>query len=282
MARAPPLAVVAALAVAGCASLADADEPVDATPTMRRIEGWVLDEAIRPVVNATATAVGANVTARTDDEGHYMLSLPLGQQVFITVEADGFIPKSAYLGGGGTRGVLNFSLVHLPTMEPFTLLTEHEGQLTCAVSAVVGQDDPSKPHEHVALRCYDVIPQEFDEGHLWSYVIPAQAQAVVVEMFWDKGTELAAALVLKIQVASTGDVVGFVEGTSPIRIQLAQLVVEQLHGLNNTELLLTVLPGAGTGNHEHGAVGVFFEQPFHIYATAFFHQPAPPTYSVAG
>jgi hypothetical protein len=274
----PAIALLAvAMALAGCAH-APAPPPA---PTLPVVEGWVLDEALRPVAGATTTLAGYPTTQRTDETGHYRLEVPSGTDATVTVEAPGFTAKSAFVGAGfGARATLNFTLARLPEAKPYTLLQDHRGQLACAVSAVVGQDDPGKPHQHKGARCAEVVPSEVDDGNRWLYEVPAGTTGVVLEVYWTPNSDLSQALVLRADIADTGETIGFAEGTSPIHVQLSQLRVEQMHGQGHPGLNLTILPGAGTGSHEHGAVGIFVEQPFRMFATAFFNQAVDPTYSV--
>jgi hypothetical protein len=120
-----------------------------------------------------------------------------------------------------------------------------------------------------------------DDGNLWHYTIPAGAAGLMLEVFWTPASDLSQSLVLKAQVGDTGEIVGFAEGPSPLHVQLSHFRVLQMQEQGHPGLLLTILPGAGTGSHEHGAVGAFVEQPFHLFATAFFNQAVDPNYSVA-
>jgi hypothetical protein len=280
--RGPALAAVLllALALSGCASTS---RPLGSLAHRGPVvEGWVLDEGLRPVVNATASVAGSTLAARTDGGGHYRLDVPSGIQVTLTVQAAGFAPKSAYVGSGfGERALLNFSLARLPAEKPYLEVADHKGQLTCAVTAVAGQEDPNKPHEHKGVKCADVIPSTVDDSNLWHYTIPAGASGEMLELFWNSTSDLSTSLILKMQVEDTGDIIGFAEGPSPLHVQLSQFRVLQMQEQGHPGLLVTINPGAGTGSHDHGAVGAFVEQPFRVFATAFFNQAVDPNYSVA-
>lgn len=276
--RLAPAALLVALALSGCV----AEKPAAAAPRGPVVEGWVLDEALRPIGGATVALLGSELEARTAANGRYALEVPAGAQVTVTARAPGFEPKSGFLGSGfGARAHLNFSLVRVPVAQPHTQLQDHKGQLTCAVSAVVGQDDPDRPHQHMGARCSE-LPVGVDDGNAWLYPVPQRAAGVVLEVFWTPNSPLSETLVLQMIVAATGETIGFAEGPSPIQVHLGQARVAQLQERGQTDLRLAILPGAGTGSHEHGAVGAFAEQPFRIFATAFFNQPLDPTYSVSG
>jgi hypothetical protein len=245
------------------------------------VEGWVVDDRIMPVTNATVSLAGSPVQVATDQAGHYRLETPTGTSVTLVVAAQGYQSKAGALGAFfGMHQVLNFSLVRLPADAPYVLADSRQGQLTCAITAVAGQDDPNKPHEHKGVRCTQVIPESVDASDVWNYTIPAGATGVILEAFWTPESDLSQALVMKIQDAATGDIIGFTEGVSPLHVQVSHFTTLQL--LDHTGVLrLSILPGAGTGSHEHGAVGVFIDQPFTLFATAFFNQPVDPAFSVA-
>jgi hypothetical protein len=85
---------------------------------------------------------------------------------------------------------------------------------------------------------------------------------------------------MKAEALGTGDIIGFVEGTSIMRVQVAAFSLAKLIESGNSVIHILIMPGAGTGSHEHGAVGVFVQQEFTIYATTFYNQPADSTYSI--
>ncbi|MEK6975977.1 MAG: hypothetical protein AABY18_06515 [Candidatus Thermoplasmatota archaeon] len=132
-------------------------------------------------------------------------------------------------------------------------MSRFQGILRCGVVATT-QEDPSRPHEHQGVRCSQALN---DTANRWSYAVPNNATGVVVEVDWDAQSEVAQALVLKVTVEATGEGLGFVEGTSMIRLQLSSLKLAQEQQAGHDALSVVLEPGAGTGNHEHGAAGAF-------------------------
>lgn len=270
------VALVLAVALAGCSkggSPAAGPEPVGPT-----VEGWIVDERIVPVEGAVVRLAGLGQEAVADAEGHYVLQAPPATDLVLLVEAPGFRPQTRALSAAsGAHQVLNFTLERVPVAQPYDTLEKFDGVLRCGF-VVTTQEDPSRPHEHQGVRCSQVLN---DTSNRWLYVIPANVSGLVVEVDWDPQSEVSQALVLKIVTQATGEVLGFIEGTPIIRQQLSSAKLQQELQAGHDVLAITLEPGAGTGNHEHGAAGAFVNQGFTVYATAFFNGPVPPDYSVA-
>jgi hypothetical protein len=263
------------VALAGCSS---GGEPAPETPDGVVVEGWIIDERVVPVVGATARLAGHGLSTTTDDSGHYVLEAPSGAELVIVVEAAGYATESGAIAAlSGPRHVLNFSLERLPFAAPRDEVQSFDGLIRCGVVATA-QEDPARPHQHEGVRCSQLSN---DTGNRWSYFLPAETTGVVVEVVWEPQSEVSRALVLKATMVETGEVLAFLEGTSILRIQLSSVKIAQEMAAGNDEVLFVLEPGAGSGDHEHGAVGAFVQQQFTIYATAFFNGPVPPSYSIA-
>lgn len=263
------------LALAGCAqSPAPAAELVVAGPV---VEGWIVDERLVPVAGVAVSLAGLGLATATDAAGHYRLDAPRGADLLVVTNAEGFRPQTRSVGAqSGERHLVNFTLERIPDAEPFHVVTTHTGTVRCGVVAIVAEDQ-SRPHEHQGVRCSQLLN---DTSNVWTYTLPTNSTGVVVEVAWTPQSELAQALVLKVVVEGTGDVLAFIEGTSVLRIQLSSVNLAQAAAAGHTALRVSLEPGAGTGNHEHGAAGAFFEQVFDVYATAFFNGPVDPSYSI--
>lgn len=263
------------LAVAGCAQPPAA--PDDAPVAGPIVEGWIVDERFVPVGNVSVSLAGFGVQTASDPSGYYRLDAPRGADLLVVTQADGFRPQTRSVGAqSGERHLVNFTLERIPDAEPFHVVTTHTGTVRCGVVAIVAEDQ-SRPHEHQGVRCSQLLN---DTSNQWTYTLPSNTTGVVMEVAWTPQSEVAQALVLKVIVAGTGDVLAFIEGTSILRIQLSSVNLAQAAAAGHTELRVTLEPGAGTGNHEHGAAGAFFEQPFDVYATAFFNGPVDASYSI--
>lgn len=266
---------ILALAFSGCfqAEPSASDEPVGPA-----VEGWVVDLAYKPIVGANVSLTGTGLWATTDDEGHFGLEAPPATQLLVTVTAPGFMAASQSVGAAsGSRHILNFTLERVPAAAPYTLVESFNGFLQCGVTLVV-MENQSTPHEHQGARCSTLIN---DTRNTWHTAIPNNATGMIIETEWTPNSEFAQGLVMKIVVDGSGDVLGFIEGRSILRVQLSQAKLLQNIQAGFTDYTVTIEAGAGTGEHEHGAVGVFYEQAFTIYATTFYNGPADPSYSIA-
>lgn len=272
MRGAVPLAAI--LLLAGCSSPPEAG-PVAQGP---HVEGWVVDARFAPVADAQVTAIGLGADARTDGAGRYSFDLPASADVLVMVEAEGFITQSrAVSAGSGGRLVVNFTLERVPAAAPYMTVETFDGILRCGIVAVAGED-PSRPHQHRGVRCSEALE---DDANVWLYTIPANASGLVIEAAWEAQSMLSQSMVLNASVQATGEVLGFQEGISPLRVQPSRFKLDLERQAGNHVLDIRIESGAGTGNHEHGAVGATVEQPFQLFATAFFNGPVDPGYSIA-
>lgn len=272
------VAVLLASMLAGCSSSHGSDGST--APGQVAVEGWVLDAALTPIPGASVVVQGAEANATTGDNGHYLLRAPSSMDLLVTVRQVGFVPQSRYVPAfSGSHQWINLTLERVISADPYTVVESWDGIMHCAVTAVA-REDPSRPHEHQGVKCSDALPEETNQN-VWHYSIPFNASGAIIELAWDPGTEFSQALVMKIEAETTGDILGFVEGTSILRLQVAAVNLARLLQSGDSTLRVTITPGAGTGSHEHGAVGVFVDQAFTIYATTFYNQPADPTYSIA-
>jgi hypothetical protein len=274
--RAPTLPALLALLplLAGCSQ---APEAPPAEPAAVVVGGFVLDPARAPVEGAAVTVQGQAANATTDAAGRFSLEAPTGVDLLLTASAAGFVPQSQLVPAfSGARHDLSFTLQRVPFDEPYTAVQDFNGVVSCGVTVVVGED-PSSPHEHRGLRCDDLLP---DWNNAWNYTIPHNTTGVVLEGFWEPQSELSKALVVKASIRATGEVLGYVETMSPLRIQLSKVALQQNLAAGHDILAIVVTPGAGTGNHDHGAAGAFVQQRFQLVATAFFNGPVDPAYTV--
>ncbi|MEA3165491.1 MAG: CarboxypepD reg-like domain [Thermoplasmata archaeon] len=271
---------VAALAfaalLAGCSQ--GQGDGADTTPGPV-VDGLVVDAARIPIGGAAFSVQGQPETGVTDEGGRFEFEAPPGVELLVTVQAAGFVGSSQLIPPfSGDHHDLVFLLERLPSEAPYVTVEKFDGIIRCGLTAVVGED-PSRPHEHKGVRCDDVAPMG---QNIWNFTVPVGATGLVLEGFWEPRTELSTALILKVTIPETGDIVGFVEQVSPLRLQFSKVALAQNLAAGHDTLSIVVTPGAGTGNHDHGAVGVFVDQDFRLIMTSFFNGPVDPAYTVAG
>jgi hypothetical protein len=269
-----PLAL--AFLLAGCSNGGSSDGPPEAD--VSQVEGWVMDDALAPVAGASIIAQGLDANTTTDEDGHFALTSPAGSDLLLVVAAPGFVTQSRFLGAySGAHAWLNLTLKRIPFAAPYHLTSSYTGAIQCGATATVGED-PNSPHEHRGIKCTDAAPSS---AWIWNYTIPFNVTALVVEAFWEPSTPSATALILKAVIPETGELLAFVEGTNPIKQQLSQVNLAQNLAAGHTRLAIQMTPGAGTGGHDHGAIGVFFNQQFTLYMTEFYNGPADPAFTIS-
>lgn len=270
--RLTALAIVAAV-LAGCSQNGPTATPA---PIGIEVAGWVMDAALKPIAGASITA--ADGQAITDAAGHFSLLAPSGQNLVLVAAAPGYAASSKAIPAfSGATHIINFTLERLPDMAPYHEIQAFTGFLQCAVTAVV-MEDQSRPHEHRGVRCSATVN---DTRNVWHTSIDPLATGLIIEAKWMPNNAASQGLVMKATVDGSGEVLGFLEGPSMLHLQVSQARLRQSIEAGFLDYTVVVDAGAGTGEHEHGAVGVFVEQPFELYATTFYNGPVDPAYSVA-
>lgn len=264
--------LVLALAMAGCGSN-DGRGPASEASA---VEGWVTDARLIGIPGAIVTAAGTNATATTDGEGRFVLSLDPRFDGTLTARAEGYTAASTVVtGSSGSFRTARIQLERQPVAAPYTTVESYRGFLQCAVVAIA---EGSEPHDWTGFRCSTIMQD--DRTH-WLLPIPEGIGGMVFELAWNATNSMANTMVLRVDVAATGEPLGVQESISMVRVQPAQENLRRTLAEGNRDLLVTVDAGAGDTEQEEGSVGVFLEQAFTIYATSFFNQPVDPGYSIA-
>lgn len=265
--------LVMALAMAGCAG---GDGRDSASGEVGSVEGWVTDARLIGISGAVVSVAGSNATATTDEDGRFVLPLdPFGDAV-LTARAGGYKSAStAVAGSSGSLRTARIVLERLPLAAPFTTVESYKGFLQCAVVTIA---EGGEPHNWTGFRCSTILE---DDRNRWLLPIPADVGGMIFELAWNATNSMSNTLVLRVNVAATGEPLGVAESISIVKVQPALENLRRAAAAGNTQLLVTVDAGAGDTEQEEGSVGVFFEQAFTIYATSFFNQPADPGYSIA-
>ena len=235
-----------------------------------------MDAALKPIVGASITGAGAQTM--TDTAGHFSFVAVSGQDIVLVATAPGYSASSKALPAfSGASHLVNFTLERLPNEAPYRETQSFTGLLQCAVTAVV-MEDQSRPHEHRGVRCSATVN---DTRNVWHTSVDPKATGLVIEAAWTPNNAASQGLVMKATVDGSGELLGFLEGPSMLRLQVSQARLLQSIEAGFLDYTVVIDAGAGTGEHEHGAVGVFVEQRFELYATTFYNGPADPSFSVA-
>lgn len=262
----PALATCMVL-LAGCSN-----SPSPDLPSASVLEGFVLDEALRPIDGARVDAHALDLSATVDDQGHFLLDVATRDAVTLTASAAGF--QSESLAASVAGGVVTFQLDRVSGVVPRVVVESYNGYLQCAVVVI---EEGGDPQHHRGVRCSDVME---DDRRRWGVHLPVNVTAVVVELDWDHASSWSNTLMMSATIG--GEPVGFAEGLSVLRMQIAQESLRRAAAAGETEMLVVVDAGAGDTEQEEGSVGIFTDQAFTLYATHFINQPADPGYSIEG
>ena len=242
------------------------------------VEGFVVDARLVPIAGAPVVALGQAANATTDEAGHFVLHALAAQDLVLLVAPAGYVAQSRAVSAfSGSHAWVNLTLEAVAFAQPYHQTEMFRATVQCGVSVVAGED-PAKPHEHQGVKCSDHVPSPTS---VWNYTVPANTTGLILEAFWEPGTPASTALVLKGTMQGTGEVLAFVEGMSPLKQQLSKVSLQQNVAAGYDVLTIELRPGAGTGQHDHGAVGAFVQQQVQLFATAFFNGPVDPTFTVA-
>ena len=300
-----PLLILVALA--GCAngggatdepSTADdfADKGVKPSATTGVLLGVVVDEAIRPVKDATVTISGASEATETTDElGRFAFGGLAPGTYFIKVTAAQFSTASSsaeVVAGEEDPPVVRVQLTKLFSQDPYAEIIKFDGYIACAYAIGVGStcvNDYTRLIGFVpgceggCLRDYNVSQQggnirEFrtDLGPGW--------QVVVMENYWEPSVGPPASQGTMSYILSffnrtdTGHWWAKASGPSPLRLQLD--VGETGPGEQNTDAPippegmrdLFVIFGAGDDD-------VTVNQKFQFFQTNFYYAIPPEGWS---
>ena len=271
------VALLLASMLAGCSGSGGQAAPPASAQLV--VEGYVVDERLVPLPGVLVEALGSNASATTDEAGHFELRASAAQDLVLVVAPAGYVAQSRAVSAfsGGHQWV-NVTLAAVPFAAPFHTTEAYAASVQCGVTAVVGED-PSRPHEHQGVRCSDYLDSP---NRFWNYTVPTNTTGLVLEAVWEPSTPAATAIVLRVTVQGTGEVLSYKEGSSPMRLQLSAVALAQNVAAGFDVVSVEVRPGAGTGEHDHGAVGAFVQQQVDLYMTAFFNGPVDPTFTIAG
>jgi hypothetical protein len=169
---------------------------------------------------------------------------------------------------------LNFTLQPVPVARAYSVPLAQALFIECQVGLVLSQQ------QNMTTNC-DSGTRQADQ---WSFAVEQDLAGAVIEVFWEPTTDLAASLGARLETLELGQlnlVLGQAVGTSPLRIVVPQAVAERYYSAGGL-MRLSVYAEPNVDEQEAGiGASVILEQPVDAYATLFYVQPPPPTYSIA-
>jgi hypothetical protein len=297
--RVPPaLAMVALTLLAGCTDGADAggaggaggDGDVDLAPGLGGIAGVVVDQAIRPVADATVQVTGANVerSAETGEDGAFRFADLQPGTYQLRVEHLLYAAAQSVVEVRADEVASTKVLVErLFTQDPYHETLKFDGFIQCgysvsgALSSVCVNDYTHFVGPYTCPECehlFDKRSHDFAVGAGW--------QTMVYEMTWDpsaQGTSPEMRLIISHFPRPASHWYCSGNGPDPVHIRMDLNVTcedqqdepEQVppEGLPNMHMF------AATSAPEGQPASAAFSQPFSVFMNFFYYGKAPADWS---
>lgn len=290
MERWAPLAVIVAMAVAGCGGrdAVPAGVPVDADGSaLPNLEGFVVDDAIRPMEGVLVRILFSDVNATTDAQGHYAIHQPtfLAEDVLLSAAAPGYQPRTQQVQLSGHRSTrMDFRLEPDPYQSPRIEVLSQTIGLGCQVTLALGPL-PGARCDPPSTDSLLPVPQT----KVWPIDTTVGLAGAVLDIHWDPQTDLSERLHATLrgpvagccaggsdQVGSKGEVHADVTGSSPLRLELPEEAARAFPRWTALWLEVRLPESQGTP-----PLSFSLSQSVDAYATLFYVDPAPPGYTLA-
>lgn len=283
--------VVLLVALAGCgeSTVVPPGIPVDEHgEALPNLEGFVVDEAIRPMAGVLVRILFSDVNATTDDQGYYAIRRQtfVAENVLLSASAPGYVPLSHQVQVSGHRSTrMDFQLEPDPYAVARVDVLNQRGSLGCQVRS------PLLPGNGTTCDAPSISIDGLghtDDAFIWQIDTTVGLAGAVLELYWDPETALSNELhaLLRGPVVgcceedpdsgSKGEVHADVAGPSPLRLELTEAVARAFPRWSGLMLEVRLPDGAGAE-----PVGVSRAQTIDAYASIFYVDPAPPGYTLA-
>lgn len=283
--------LVTAVALAGCSGAEAPPEAGDVADAAGRVEGVVVDVAIRPLAGATVSvpAQPGVAAATTDAEGRFALEGLAEGVAFLMVAKPGFLEATVQAQAGPGAPVVQVVLEPLLETQPYVVLESFRAFLDCGVG--------SGPAFGLSAGCMTVAggalvilcegggpapPMGVCLGGVNPYFVSdAQGNLTMAqtEAVWEPTVQGQSELILASYVLdAAGAAVGgapSASGSSVLVRRLNETVVRDnaLGGPNQLAIYLS--PG------NSGAANVVVQQAVDVYHTSAFHFVLPEEWTLA-
>jgi hypothetical protein len=228
----------------------------------------VLDLSYAPVAGATVSVAAGNRTT-TDENGEFWIAGPFPSEILVTASSEGLVAasKSVQLPSLGAATQLTFILE--PAARPGYYSTlEFKGVIACTVIAQAEHTHGSGEPRDDYVECpaaTNVL--EF------AYRPESDPDDLLVEVFWTANDEFSAQMTV-VAYDDQGNFINFIEGTSPLRLDLGVGSVQDAFRGGRSGFI-NVLPGIPENAPGDAYVGVHVDQKFTVYATSFHGMKGP-------
>jgi hypothetical protein len=304
----PPLDGVAAMrtlmaiallatTLAGCSSAPEADPgpivdfdelDLEATTTTGLIRGIVVDEAIRPIGNATIVARGGDreLTTTSTPEGAFGFDGLRPGTYFLSASRLGYSASQAsteVVAGVAEPPIAKLQLVRDLASLPFSVLHKWEGFLECGLSviALCGAANTAGPvtnDNFATVMVIDGVPLFIQSEVLWETTTAASDE---LWLWHSSGSKPDGGF------NGTRGSYAWAQGPSPLLMTSNATEIEESEFGTNNDLYLRMFTGSISGTRNPadpegcypggpgpdvycGGVGYSIQQTFTVYTTAFF------------
>lgn len=293
MERWSAVALTLAVLLAGCGgrSAPPAGIPVDGDgDALPNLEGFVVDEAIRPMEGVTVRILFSDVNATTDADGHYAIHQPtfLAEDVLLSAAAPGYVPRTQQVQMSGHRSTrMDFRLEPDPYQVPHVEVLDHRGTLGCearfALPGAPGTQSCDVPDVSLSgIR----MPSNVS---VWAIETSIGLAGAVLQLHWDAESPMSEELHATLRgpvvgccegesdkVGSKGQVHADVTGPSPLRLEVPEDAARAFPSWSSLWLEVRLPDGQAAA-----PVAFSRQQPFDAYATVFYIDAAPPGYMLS-
>jgi len=273
--RAALAATLLVVLLAGCGQNPDdASTTTAPAPSEPLLHGVVLDEAIRPVANATVRVQETNATSTTGADGMYRFdALPTDRAIVLVATKDGYLPNARQITlVPGTPMRMNFTLEAVPVKVPRHQVLPFNGLVGCQLATEVSGQNRT-------VECAGGTPEETR----WDFPVEPDLAGVVLEINWEPTTPAAETLGARLETTGLGAsnaVLSEVVGPSPLRMVVPQITAERYYAAGGL-MRLTVYAQPDNDANEAGAgAALAFQQDYRAFASLFYVAPPDPTYTV--
>jgi hypothetical protein len=274
-------ASVAALLLAGCSGGGSGATSTSAGPPAGTplLQGFVLSEAVVPIVGASVRVLDTNATTLTDKSGHFAFAaLPVDKILIAVATKDGYTPTSKQVSIPSQSAViLNFTMAAVPTKKPFVQQIPFKMFLACEVATEVsGQNQTYKCDTGGSTGAGNV-----DQ---WEIPVTNDLAGAVIELFWTTQSPLGSALHAKLETLDLGQlnvVLAEKTSTSPLRIIVPEVTAKKYYTPGGKMKLTVRADPNNDANEVAAGAGVVFEQQIDAYASLFYVAPPPSDYTIA-
>lgn len=268
------LAVVLLLAFAGCAKQ-DAEDVQPTPETSSKVEGVVLDPAIKPVAGAKVKLLETNANTTTDEDGHYeFVGVPVERVLILVAEKAGYKSSAAQVSVSvDSVARLNFTLIPEPVKTPYHDVLPWDFVLQCQLATSISQQNET-------YECGSAI----GEQDQWEFSVGPDFAGAIVEAFWEPQTPAGESLGMRLDTLNLGELnrnLGQIVGTSGIRITVPNSVAVKYYP-EGGQMRLQMFAAANNAENEVGVgASLAFQQTVHAYASVFYVQPPDQSYTIA-